>query len=155
MPQAVIDAILQNGSGFENGKYRIALHFQQSLSAQENADFLKREYGTGGRLPALIGTDIHMNYDSKGITLTRGSIMNPDTQVVLPWMNVQKRIGELLAAGRYLNRKEAERLPAFAEEQEESCGCKRRKWPGANCRSRMHRRGFPDRTHKRNRNTRR
>ncbi|WP_436756488.1 hypothetical protein, partial [Streptomyces sp. URMC 124] len=61
----------------------------------------------------------HMNYDSKGITLTRGSIMNPDTQVVLPWMNVQKRIGELLAAGRYLNRQEAERLPAFAEEQEE------------------------------------
>lgn len=119
MPQAVIDAILQNGSGFENGKYRIALHFQQSLSAQENADFLKQEYGTGGRLPALIGTDIHMNYDSKGITLTRGSIMNPDTQVVLPWMNVQKRIGELLAAGRYLNRQEAERLPAFAEEQEE------------------------------------
>ena len=79
MPQAVIDAILQNGSGFENGKFRIALHFQQSLSAQENADFLKREYGTGGRLPALIGTDIHMNYDSKGITLTRGSILNPDT----------------------------------------------------------------------------
>ncbi|MCC0565577.1 DEAD/DEAH box helicase family protein [Brevibacillus borstelensis] len=119
MPQAVIDAILQNGSGFENGKYRIALHFQQSLSAQENAEFLKREYGTGGRLPALIGTDIHMNYDSKGITLTRGSIMNPDTQVMLPWMKVQKRIGELLAAGRYLNRQEAERLPAFAEEQEE------------------------------------
>lgn len=110
---------MQNGSGFENGKYRIALHFQQSLSAQENADFLKREYGTGGRLSALIGTDIHMNYDSKGITLTRGSILNPDTQVVLPWMKVQKRIGELLAAGRYLNRQEAERLPAFAEEQEE------------------------------------
>ncbi|WP_449288670.1 hypothetical protein [Marinicrinis lubricantis] len=119
MPQAVIDAVLQNGSGFENGKYRIALHFQQSLSAQENADFLKREYGIGGRLPALVGTDIHMNYDSKGITLTRGSIMNPDTQVVLPWLKVQKRIGELLAAGRYLNRQEAERLPAFAEEQEE------------------------------------
>lgn len=119
IPQAVIDAILQNGSGFENGKYRIALHFQQSLSAQENADFLKREYGTGGRLPALTGTDIHMNYDSKGITLTRGSIMNPDTQVVLPWLKVQKRIGELLAAGRYLNRREAERLPTFAEEQEE------------------------------------
>lgn len=119
MPQAAIDAVLQSGSGFENGKLRIALHFQQSLSAQENADFLKREYGIGGRLPALIGTNIHMNYDSKGITVTRGSIMKPDTQVVLSWIKVQKRIGELLAAGRYLNRQEAERLPAFAEEQEE------------------------------------
>ncbi|OZQ91465.1 helicase [Paenibacillus sp. VTT E-133291] len=119
MPQAVIDAVLQNGSGFEHGKYRIALHFQQSLSAQENADFLKREYGIGGRLPALTGTDIHENHDSKGITLTRGSIMNPDARVVLPWMKVQKRIGELLEAGRYLNRQETERLPAYAEKQEE------------------------------------
>ncbi|AIQ62526.1 helicase [Paenibacillus stellifer] len=119
LPQAAIDAVLQGGSGFESGKLRIALFFQQSLSAQENADFLKREYGTGGRLPALIGTDIHENHDSKGITLTRGSIMNPDIRVVLPWIKVQKRIGELLAAGRYLNRQEEERLPAYAEQREE------------------------------------
>ncbi|CDN41282.1 Helicase domain protein [Paenibacillus sp. P22] len=119
LPQAAIDAVLQGGSGFESGKLRIALFFQQSLSAQENADFLKREYGTGGRLPALLGTDIHENHDSKGITVTRGSIMNPDVKVVLPWIKVQKRIGELLAAGRYLNRQEEERLPAYAEQQEE------------------------------------
>ncbi|MUG86945.1 helicase [Paenibacillus timonensis] len=119
LPQAAIDAVLQSGSGFENGKLRIALFFQQSLSTQENADFLKREYGTGGRLPALIGTDIHENHDSKGITVTRGSIMNPDVKVVLPWIKVQKRIGELLASGRYLNRQEEERLPAYAEQQEE------------------------------------
>nr|WP_309248957.1 helicase-related protein [Paenibacillus sp. MZ04-78.2] len=119
LPQAAIDAVLQNGSGFENGKLRIALFFQQSLSGQENADFLKREYGTGGRLPALIGTDIHENHDTKGITLTRGSIMNPVVRVVLPWIKVQKRIGELLAVGRYLNRQEEERLPIYAEQQEE------------------------------------
>ncbi|WP_445671143.1 DEAD/DEAH box helicase family protein [Paenibacillus sp. FSL K6-2524] len=119
LPQGAIDAVLQGGSGFENGKLRIALFFGQSLSTQENADFLKREYGTGGRLPALIGTDIHENHDSKGITLTRGSIMNPDVIVVLPWIKVQKRIGELLSAGRYLYRQEEERLPAYAEQQEE------------------------------------
>lgn len=118
LPQAAIDAVLQGGSGFENGKLRIAHFFQQSLSAQENADFLKREYGTGGRLPALIGTDIHENHDSKGITITRGSIMHPDVTVVLPWIKVQKRIGELLAAGRYLNRQEEERLPDYVEQQE-------------------------------------
>ncbi|ETT54671.1 putative helicase [Paenibacillus sp. FSL H8-237] len=119
LPQAAIDAILQGGSGFQEGKLRIALFFQQSLSAQENADFLKREYGTGGRLPALTGTDIHENHDSKGITLTRGSIMHPDVTVVLPWIKVQKRIGELLSAGRYLNRQEEERLPTYAEQWEE------------------------------------
>ncbi|GAB7056432.1 hypothetical protein JCM16163A_31790 [Paenibacillus sp. YK5] len=118
-PQAVIDAILQQGSGFANSKYRIALHFQQSLSEKENAEFLKREYGTGGRAPVLIGTDIYEHHDSKGITLTRRSMTDQAQKLVLPWMKVQKRIGELLAAGRYLNRLETERLPAFAEQQEE------------------------------------
>lgn len=119
IPQEAIDAILQRGSGFENSKLRIALHFQEQLSVQENADFLKQEYGTGGRLPALIGTDIYEQHDSRGIHITRGSIMKPDAQSLLPWMKVQKRIGELLAAERYLNRQETERLPAFAQEQEE------------------------------------
>ncbi|WP_213594306.1 DEAD/DEAH box helicase family protein [Paenibacillus woosongensis] len=118
-PQAVIDAILQQGSGFANSKYRIALHFQQSLSEKENAEFLKREYGTGGRAPVLIGTDIYEHHDSKGITLTRRSMTDQEQKLVLPWMKVQKRIGELLAAGRYLNRLETERLPTFAEQQEE------------------------------------
>nr|WP_141235810.1 DEAD/DEAH box helicase family protein [Paenibacillus sp. 7541] len=117
-PQAVIDAILQQGSGFANSKYRIALHFQQSLSEKENAEFLKREYGTGGRAPVLIGTDIYEHHDSKGITLTRRSMTDQEQKLVLPWMKVQKRIGELLAAGRYLNRLETERLPAFAEQLE-------------------------------------
>ncbi len=119
LPQAAIDAVLRGGSGFENGKLRIAHFFQQSLPAQENAEFLKREYGTGGRFPALIGTDIHEDHNSKGITLTRGSIMHPDVTVLLPWIKVQKRIGELLAADRYLNRQEEERLPDFAEQQEQ------------------------------------
>lgn len=119
IPQAAIDTILQHGSGFENSKYRIALHFQQQLSTQENADFLKREYGTGGRLPALIGTDIHEQHDSKGITLTRGPITDPQVKLLLPWAKVQQRVGELLALGRYLNRQEMDRLPAFAQEQEE------------------------------------
>ncbi|MPY19882.1 helicase-related protein [Paenibacillus glucanolyticus] len=118
-PQEVIDAVLQNGSGFEHGKLRIALHFQQSMSAQDNAEFLKREYGTGGRAPALIGTNIHEHHDSKGITLERGFRGDQDQKLVLPWMKVQKRIGELLAAGRYLNRREAEQLPVYAEQLEE------------------------------------
>lgn len=118
-PQSVIDAVLQNGSSFENGKLRIALHFQQSLSAQDNAEFLKREYGTGGRSPALIGTNIHEHHDSKGITLERGFRTAQEDKLVLSWMKVQKRIGELMAAERYLNRHEMEQLPAFAEQQED------------------------------------
>jgi len=117
--QEVIDVVLQQGSGVQDGKYRIYLHYQTNASAKENADFLKNEYGTGGRAPALTGTDIHEWHDSKGITLTSRELIGPDAKIVLPWAKVQKRLGELIAADRYLNRKEKEHLSVYQREQEE------------------------------------
>jgi len=103
----------------QDGKYRIYLQFQQNASAKENADFLKKEYGIGGRAPVLIGTDIDEWHDGKGITLTREKRTGPEAKILLPWMKVQKRIGELIAADRYLNEKEKEHLPAYRQQMEE------------------------------------
>ncbi|AFV01107.1 Superfamily II DNA and RNA helicase [Dehalobacter sp. DCA] len=119
IPQGAIDSVLQQGSGIQDGKYRIYLQFQQNASAKENADFLKNEYGIGGRTPALTGTDIHEWHDGKGITLTSGKTIGPDAKIVLLWAKVQKRLGELIAADRYLNRKEKEHLPIYQQETEE------------------------------------
>lgn len=119
IPQEAIDAVLRQGSGVQDGKYRIYLHFQQNASAKENAEFLKKEYGTGGRAPILPGLDIDEWHDGKGITLTRGKRTGPEAKILLPWMKVQKRIGELIAAGRYLNEKEKEHLPAYRQRMEE------------------------------------
>jgi hypothetical protein len=96
IPQEAIDTVLRQGSGVQDGKYRIYLHFQQNASAKENIDFLKKEYGIGGRAPALTGTDIHEWHVGKGITLTSGKIMGPDAKFVLPWAKLQKRIWSLI-----------------------------------------------------------
>lgn len=45
--QEIIDAVLTRGSGISEGKMRIYEQFQKSLSAKENADFLKNEYVLG------------------------------------------------------------------------------------------------------------
>lgn len=119
IPQAAVDAILQQGSSVQDGKYRIYEQFQKNFSAKENADFLKNEYGTGGRGPALTGTDLDEMHDGKGIRITRGPLTNPNAQIILPWMKVQKRIGELIAADRYLNAKEKEHLPVYEQEAQE------------------------------------
>ena len=119
IPQEAIDTVLRQGSGVQDGKYRIYLHYQQNASAKENADFLKNEYGIGGRAPVLTGTDIHEWHDGKGITLTSGKIMGPDAKIVLPWSKVQKRLGELIAADRYLSNKEKEYLPVYEQQMEE------------------------------------
>ncbi|MNW33594.1 hypothetical protein D3C74_105590 [compost metagenome] len=118
LPQAVIDAILQQGSSFEHSKYRIATHFQQHLSSKEHADFLKQEYGEGGRAPILTGTDIREWHNSKGITLERGYSGKPDDKITLSWMKVQKRIRELIAHGRYLTQQEKEQFPLYQQREQ-------------------------------------
>ena len=119
IPQESIDAVLQLGSGVQAGKYRIYIQFLKNASPKENADFLKNEYGIGGQYPALTGTNIDEWHDGKGITISRGSIANPNTKIFLSWAKVQKRIGELIAANRYLNSREIEHLPAYEKEIEE------------------------------------
>ena len=116
--QEIIDAILANGSGFSEGKMRIYEQFEKSLSAKENADFLKNEYGWGGSYPVIIGAGIDESHDGKGITITKG-IGKENPHITLSWSQVEKRIGELIRMDRYLNPKEKERYPQWLESQEE------------------------------------
>ena len=116
--QEIIDAVLTNGSGFSEGKMRIYEQFEKSLSAKENADFLKNEYGWGGSYPVIIGAGIDESHDGKGITITKG-IGKENPHITLSWSQVEKRIGELIRMDRYLNPKEKERYPQWLESQEE------------------------------------
>ena len=116
--QEIIDAVLANESGFTEGKMRIYEQFEKSLSAKENADFLKNEYGWGGSYPVIIGAGIDESHDGKGITITKG-IGKENPHITLSWSQVEKRIGELIRTDRYLNPKEKEHYPQWLESQEE------------------------------------
>ena len=116
--QEVIDAVLTRGSGVSEGKMRIYEQFEKSLSAKENADFLKNEYGWGGSYPVIIGAGIDEQHDGKGITISKG-IGSDKPHITLSWSQVEKRIGDLIRMDRYLNPKEKERYPEWLEKQEE------------------------------------
>lgn len=116
--QEIIDAVLTHGSGVSEGKMRIYGQFQKSLSAKENIDFLKNEYGWGGSYPIIIGTGIDESHDGKGIMLNRGFEDNAP-RLLLNWSKVEKRIGELIKLDRYLNPKEREYYPTWLEKQEQ------------------------------------
>ena len=116
--QEIIDAVLTHGSGVSEGKMRIYEQFQKSLSAKENIDFLKNEYGWGGSYPIIIGTGIDESHDGKGIMLSRGFEDNVP-RLLLNWSKVEKRIGELIKLDRYLNPKEKEYYPTWLEKQEQ------------------------------------
>ena len=116
--QEIIDAVLTRGSGVSEGKMRIYEQFEKSLSAKENADFLKNEYGWGGSYPVIIGAGIDEQHDGKGITISKG-IGSDKPHITLSWSQVEKRIGDLIRMDRYLNPKEKERYPQWLESQEE------------------------------------
>ncbi len=118
LPQEAIDYILCGGSGVSQGKYRIFEQFQKNEGKQENINFLKNEYGVGGRSDAIPGSGYWEDHDGKGITISR-DYGDPDGKLLLTWTKVEKRIGELIAADRYLNRAEKEQYPAYREQAQQ------------------------------------
>lgn len=114
-----IDYVLSSGSGFEQGSFRIYDFYQKDHTVKEAADFLKKEYGTGGSSHALAGSDkSHKDYDAKGIHLRKGHIFTPDAEVLLSWNVVAKRIEKMIQKGRYLSDKKKIEYAAYKEEQE-------------------------------------
>lgn len=104
--QEDIDAILTRGSGIHQGKFRIYEQFLKQDSSENNIAFLKNEYGIGGAYPAVSGRNLDESHDAKGIKISRGRISQPDAELLLRWNKVEKRIGELIRADRYLSQAE-------------------------------------------------
>ncbi len=115
--QEIIDAILCDGSQVSEGKFRIYEQFQKSLSKKENVEFLKNEYGWGGRYPVITGAGIDELHDGKGIHISK-NVKGETVKVDLNWNQVEKRIAELIKMDRYLNPKEKELYPAWLEQHE-------------------------------------
>ena len=94
-----ISASLANGSSFEGGKTRIYEFFQTQHTPKESADFLKKEYGIGGRTHAVSReSGSYEDHGSKGITLRKAGCVD----VQMNWSKVASRISELIRMNRYL-----------------------------------------------------
>lgn len=106
---------LKRGSGFEYGKYRIYEKYQENPTDKEFADFLRREYGTGGG-----GYDDEIWTDGKGMKLRHRDRENPENEVgmILKWEQVAYGIADLIDEDKYFTEKEASEYSAYREEQE-------------------------------------
>ena len=103
-------AALASGSGFENGKIRIAAYYAENHTQKERIAFLKKEYGTGGRSWTFQdGSNGFLDYDTSGIKLR--SYPNGQEQR-LKWPEVEKRIHVLIATGQYLDEQKSEETAA-------------------------------------------
>lgn len=106
--QEIIDEVIKSSSYVKPGKYGIYVYFLKDHTNQEKADYLKDAYGFVGAYPVITGTGIDMLASSEGMRLTKS-----ETELLLKWGKVAKRIDELIAAGRYMTEKEMEYLPEY------------------------------------------
>lgn len=105
---------LSRGSGVDRGKERITKFFKENHTLQEKANFLKDEYGIGGRSHAVsgvMGSDEW--HDAKGLKLQK----NDCNDVFLTWTSVAKHIDELFSKNLYLEEKETENKSEIEEPQ--------------------------------------
>ena len=108
-----ISASLADGSGFEGGKTRIYEFFQSPHAPKESADFLKKEYGIGGRTHAVSReSGSYEDHGSKGIVLKK----NGCADVQMNWNKVASRISELIRLNRYLTPDEQTAYDKAAEQ---------------------------------------
>lgn len=109
-----INEALSGGSGFSGGKARIYAYWQSGHSAQDKANFLKNEYGTGGRSNALSGfPGSSEDHDAKGIRYAKAGC----DKVQLTWAQVASRIDALMKQGHYLTEQEQAEYDQIQEEK--------------------------------------
>ena len=102
--QDEINAVLTKNVPFAGADSRISRFFSEPHSTNEKLEFLKKEYGTGGRSPGVSGA-FYSNewHDAKGMLLKKPDC--PD--VLLKWERVAERITELIRQNRYLSQQNA------------------------------------------------
>ena len=110
VPQAVIDQALYTGGNEPNSAERIAVFHMWERPEQDNAAFLRREFGTkNGRGIEYEGRKYAVWFMEDGIHLAQGdSIRTGYSKTVVTWEQASARILELLEAGTYLSAAELE-----------------------------------------------
>ena len=99
MTQDEIDAVLTQNAPIAGAGSRIYQFFSAPHSTNEKLEFLKNEYGIGGKMPGVSGEHgSSESHDAKGIQLRKSNC--PD--VLLKWNQVAERIDGLIQMNRYL-----------------------------------------------------
>lgn len=103
LPQQVIDQVLVDGSNQANSRFRIVARFKKDLPIEDNADFLWREYLSGGKGFILDGRRMSVWWDAEGIRIAEGDTAWIGSVTVVSWERAARRIRELLDDGRYMS----------------------------------------------------
>ena len=119
--QDIVDVLVM-GSGFCEGRFRIQEYFSAAVlpTVKEQADWLKKEYGIGGRTwDFRDGERGFLDYDAKGLKIKRYASDNaPDYFRLLPWNEVARRLHLLVHNDQYLDENNKQGYEKWEAEQQ-------------------------------------
>ena len=119
--QDIVDVLVM-GSGFCEGRFRIQEFFSATVlpTVKEQADWLKKEYGIGGRTwDFRDGERGFLDYDAKGLRIKRYASDNaPDYFRLLPWNEVARRLHLLVHNDQYLDENNKQGYEKWEAEQQ-------------------------------------
>ncbi len=99
----VVDEILRTGSNRSKGQLRLIYNFMVEKTPEEYTEFVKNEYGTGGKGFEIGGAKYAVWFDDLGMRIAAGDTAKGGTiaNAFLSWEDVSNRIHELLRQGEY------------------------------------------------------
>lgn len=109
--EQLIERVLQRGTAFEDGKFRIYDEYRKNPTSKAFADYLKSEYGSGGQSI----DDTFFITESRGIKILVPGVFGRDDKIFLSWKEVANRIGDLIDDEKYLGEEE---IKEYREKQE-------------------------------------
>jgi hypothetical protein len=84
VPLEVVDEQLapDSSDNIFNKKFRVYYNYQKINSDYELAQFLKNDFGIGGR-PSFVDESFRVSYNAQGITFSKGDTLNPTIKHIL------------------------------------------------------------------------
>lgn len=99
----VVDEVLRTGSNRSKGQLRLIYNFMVEKTPEEYTEFVKNEYGTGGKGFEIGDAKYAVWFDDLGLRIAAGGTAKGGTiaNASLSWEDVSNRIHELLRQGEY------------------------------------------------------
>ena len=103
IPSEVVDEILRTGGNRSKSQLRIIYNFMSEQTPEEYTEFVKREYGTGGKGFEINGMEYSVWFDETGLQIAVGHTVTDQIldKAFLSWEDVSGRIHQLLKQGEY------------------------------------------------------
>ena len=103
IPESVVDDILRTGGNRTGSQLRIIYNFMSEQSPGEYTEFVKREYGKGGKGFQMDGREYSVWFDETGMQIAVGHTVADQIldKAFLSWKDVSRRIYQLLDQGEY------------------------------------------------------